>query len=101
MRTVNDMITELHNAKCCSVIDATKGCWHIPLNKESSMLTTFNTPFGQYRFTQMPFGLHVSQDIFQRELNSSLERLAPLKKDLHPLRLNKACLLQAKIKLKP
>lgn len=75
MRTVDDVITELHNAKYFSVIDATKGYWHVPLDKESSLLPTFNTPFGRYRFTRMPFGLNVSQDIFQRELDSSLEGL--------------------------
>ncbi|PFX16729.1 Uncharacterized protein K02A2.6 [Stylophora pistillata] len=75
MRTVDDVITELHNAKYFTVIDTTKGYWHVALDKESSLLTTFNTPFGKYRFTRMPLGLKVSQDIFQRELDSSLEGL--------------------------
>ena len=74
-RTIDDVISELHGAKYFSVIDAKKGYWHVPLDKESSLLTTFNTPFGRYRFTRMPFGLNVSQDIFQKELDSSLEGL--------------------------
>ena len=30
---------------------------------------TFNTPFGRYRFKRLPFGVVVSQDIFQRKLD--------------------------------
>lgn len=75
MTTVDDVVTELHDAKYFIVIDATKGYWHIPPAKESSSPTTFNTPFRRYRFTRMLFGLNVSQEIFQRELDSSLEGL--------------------------
>lgn len=39
------------------------------------MLTTFNTPFGRYHFTRLPFGLVVSQDIFQKQLDFSLQGL--------------------------
>ena len=49
--------------------------WHIPLDEASSYLTTFNTPFGRYRFTRLPFGLVVSQDVFQKHLDSALESL--------------------------
>lgn len=63
MTTVDDVVTELHDAKYFIVIDATKGYWHIPPAKESSLPTTFNTPFRRYRFTRMLFGLNVSQEI--------------------------------------
>ena len=33
------------------------------------MLCTFNTPFGRYRFKRLPFGVRVSQDVFQRKLD--------------------------------
>lgn len=75
MRKVDDVVTELHSAKNFSVTDATKGFWHVQLDKESSLLTTFNTPLGRYRFTRMPFELNISQDIIRRELDSSLEGL--------------------------
>ena len=32
-------------------------------------LTTFNTEFGRYRYTVMPFGITVAGDVFQRKLN--------------------------------
>ena len=37
--------------------------------EESSYLTTFNTPYGKFRFTRMPFGLHVAGDAFQYKLD--------------------------------
>ena len=42
----------------------------MPLDEESSYLTTFNTPFGWYRFTRLPFGINVSGDAFQRKLDT-------------------------------
>ena len=41
----------------------------------SSDLTTFNTPFGRYQFTRMPFGLVCAQDIFQRMVDEFIEGL--------------------------
>ncbi len=53
-----------------SVIDPKKGYLHEELDHESSLLCTFNTPFGRHRFKRLPFGLVVSQDIFQRKLDA-------------------------------
>lgn len=36
-------------------------------DEESSFLTTVNSPFGRFRSTGLPFGLCVSQDIFQQK----------------------------------
>ena len=44
------------------------------LDEESSYLTTFNSPFGRFRFTHLPFGLCVSQDIFQQKMDFILEQ---------------------------
>lgn len=72
-KTVDEVVTQLHDAKFFTIIDTTKGYWHVPLDTERSMLTTFNTPFGRYRFTRLPFGTVVSQDIFQKQLDTSLQ----------------------------
>lgn len=37
------------------------------LDKESSLLTTFWTPFGRYRWTRLPFGLSSAPEEFQRK----------------------------------
>ena len=45
------------------------------LDEESSYLTTFSTPYGRYRFKRLPFGLVVSQDVFQKQLDTAFEGL--------------------------
>ena len=47
----------------------------IELDTESQLLTTFNTPYGRYCFQRLPFGLNVSQDIFQAAMDENLEGL--------------------------
>ena len=68
-RTVDEILPSLHGKSYFSVVDTTKGYWHVELDHESSLICTFNTPFGRYRFKRLPFGINVSQDIFQRKLD--------------------------------
>ena len=68
-RTIDEILPLLHGKKYFSVVDTTKGYWHVELDYDSSLLCTFNTPFGRYRFKRLPFGIVVSQDIFQRKLD--------------------------------
>ena len=51
--TLDDVTTKLAGARYFSVLDARSGYWAIKLNTESSLLTTFNTPFGRYRFLRL------------------------------------------------
>ena len=74
-RTLDDILPELAQSKYF-VKDATSGFWHVPLDLRSSLLTTFNTPWGKYRWLRMPFGLKVSGDVFQERLDRVL-RLVP------------------------
>ena len=69
-RTPEDIYHKLSKAKFFTVVDLKKGYWQIPLDEQSSYLTTFNTPFGRYRFTRVPFGITVSGDAFQRKIDS-------------------------------
>ena len=48
----------------------------MPLDFRGSLPTTFNTPWGKYRWLRMPFGLKVSGDILQERLDRVL-RLVP------------------------
>ena len=60
--------------KVFSKLDAKSGYWSIKLDEESQKLTTFQTPFGRYCFQRLPFGLSVSQDIYQMEIDHILEQ---------------------------
>ena len=37
--------------------------------------TTFNTPFGQYRWNQMPFGVCSAPEVWQRTMHEFVEDL--------------------------
>ena len=69
-QTQEDIYPHLHKAKYITVVDFHKGYWQVPLDEESSYLTTFRTPFGWYHFTCLPFGINVSGDAFQRKLDT-------------------------------
>ena len=75
-RTLDGILPELAQSKYFTVKDATSGFWHVPLDLRRSLLTTFNTPWGKYRWLRMPFGLKVSGDVFQERLDRVL-RLVP------------------------
>ena len=47
--TIEDVITRTHGSRFFSVLDARQGYFQIQLDKDSSKLTMFNTPFGRYR----------------------------------------------------
>ena len=57
MPTVEEVAARMPRATVFSCIDASSGYWQIPLDEESSYLTTYNTPFGRYRYLRMPFGI--------------------------------------------
>ena len=73
MRTLDEVTSKLKSAKYFSIFDARSGYWSIKLTEESSALTTFNTPFGRYRFKRLPFGVKSAQDEFQRRIDEVYE----------------------------
>ena len=75
-RTLDDILPELAQSKYFTIKDAMLGFCHVPLDLRSSLLTTFNTPRGKYRWLRMPFRLKVSGDVFQERLDRVL-RLVP------------------------
>jgi hypothetical protein len=50
--------------KFFAVFDALKGYHQVPLEENSKEKTTFWTPFGKYRYKNLPMGYAASQDIF-------------------------------------
>jgi len=67
MRTIDEIITRMPNAKVFSALDASSA------GQVSSKLYTFNTPFGRFMFKCLPFGLSSSQDIFQKLMSEMFE----------------------------
>ena len=75
MPILDEILPELSKAKVFSTVDLRSSFWHCVLDEESSLLTTFNTPYGRYRWLRLPFGLSVSPEIFQKRVNQTLEGL--------------------------
>ena len=71
--TIESIATRLSEAKVFSVLDVRHGFWHMVLDEKSSFLTTFNTPFGRYRWLRMPFGICSAPEIFQRKIHEIIE----------------------------
>ena len=74
--TIEEVATRLSKAKVFSVLDAKNGFWQVQLDKESSFLTTFNTPFGRYRWLRLPFGIKTAPEVYQRRIHESLQGLS-------------------------
>ena len=72
-QTLDEVRHKFNGATIFSTLDAKHGYWSVKLDQESSKLTTFNSPFGRYRFKRLPFGLCISQDIFQAKMTQILE----------------------------
>lgn len=73
--TLDEVLPELGKAKVFSTVDAKKGFWHVELDEPSSLLTTFWTPYGRYRWTRLPFGISSAPEIFQMKLREVIEGL--------------------------
>ena len=72
---LDEITHKLSRAKVFSKLDTKDGIWSIHLYKPSPYLTTFNTHKGHYQFLHMPFGLKMSQDVFQRCMDQITDRL--------------------------
>ena len=72
LEEINPIFSE---ATVFSKLDAKAGYWSVPLHEDSQLLTTFRTPFGRYCWKRLPFGLNVSQDIFQARMDMMTEGL--------------------------
>ena len=73
--TIEELTHQFCGSQFFSKLDAKSGYWSVQLDEESQLLTTFQTPYGRYCFTRLPFGLKVSQDIFQLKMDQILENV--------------------------
>ena len=65
LKTVEQVVASMPEAKILSTLNATTGFYKIKLAEESTWLTTFNTPFGSFKFERLPFGLVSAQRFFK------------------------------------
>ena len=68
---IDNILPELAKSKYKILKDEISGYWHVVLDLASSLLTTFNTPWGKFRWLRLPFGLKIASDVFQERLDKS------------------------------
>ena len=73
--TLEEITHKLAGAVVFSKLDTRYGYWrHVSLDQESITKTTFNSPFGRCQFLRLPFGLNLTQDVFQERMDQILEQ---------------------------
>ena len=72
---VEQTLAQIAGAQVFAKLDANSEFWQIPLAKESSLLTTFITPFGRYKFNRLPFVISSAPEHFQRRMTDLLRGL--------------------------
>ena len=75
MPTIEEVASRLHGANVFTSLDVSNGFWHVVLDEESSFCTTFNTPFGRYRWKRMPFEIRSAPEVFQRKMHELIDGL--------------------------
>ena len=73
MRTIEEVAARIPNAKFFTVLVASLGFWQIPLDYEFSLKTTFNTPYGRYRFCRLPFGIKSASKVIEEAMDHLFE----------------------------
>ena len=68
------------DSKVFAKLDATQDYHQVPLDEESSKLTTFLLPSGRFRFLRAPMGLSCSSDEFCRRSDKIIEGLPGVRK---------------------
>ena len=70
--SVDNVLVQLSGAKIFSKLDANSGLYQIQLAEESTLLTTFITPFGRFCYKRLPFGITSAPEHFQKRMQSIL-----------------------------
>ena len=67
--TCDKVLAKLSGKKAFTIIDMKDGFWQIKSDKASSLLCTFNTPYGRYSMNRLPFGILSAPEVFQKHNN--------------------------------
>ena len=70
--TVEEITYKMTGTIVFSKLDTKDGYWSIVLDESSSLLTAFSSPSSnqRYKFNPLPFGINVSQDLFQEAMDA-------------------------------
>ena len=72
---IEDILPDLADVKVFSKADLKDGFLHVEPDEGSSLLTTFQTPWGRFCWKRMPFGISPAPELFQQKLDQKLEGL--------------------------
>ena len=72
---VDETLAQLSGATFLVKSNTNSGFWQIPLPEESQPYATFISPFGQYCFQKLPFGISSAPELFQRRISCLLDGL--------------------------
>ncbi len=75
----SELTSDMTNAKYFSKLDAKMAFWQIPLDEESQLLCTFNTPFGRYCYLRLPYGITSAAEVFHKTLAQLFDDIAGVK----------------------
>ena len=75
LATHDELLPKLSRAKVFSTIDAKDGFYQVGLDENSSLKTTFWTPFGSYKYRRLPFGINLAPEEFECKLHEKLDGL--------------------------
>ena len=73
--SVEQTLAQIGGAKVVTKLDANSGFWQVELSEDSSLLTTFVTPFGRFYFHRLPFGITSAPEFFQKRMIDILSGL--------------------------
>ncbi len=71
--TREEVMAQFAGATVFSKLDASSGFWQLKLDHASSLLTTFNTPFGRFRYLRLPFGISSAPEVYHRTIHQLFE----------------------------
>ena len=69
---INEIFAVLQDMRYFSSLDLAKGFRQIRVAEEDRCKTAFTTPYGQYQFNRLPFGLNSSPGAFQSVMTRAL-----------------------------
>ena len=71
--SAEDVFAQMSGAKYFAKLDMSNAYWQVRVDEESSKLLTYNTPFGRFKFKQLPFGIHSASEICQEAIVRVIE----------------------------